>query len=162
MTHAIATIRQMGFSSTSASCAAAPCPTWGGTASALSCGSGKGSVSPQFTSSNAADIGQPASNGSTLATENRKMRPTASITVSVGGMPQRGQAPGLKWGRQKKGADRPLPYWYAAQVRRELHGFPDKCIPLPPDADAETLSRLCQQYTARLLGYLDEIERGLP
>jgi hypothetical protein len=90
------------------------------------------------------------------------MHPTGSITVSVGDMPQRGQAPGLKWGRQKKGADRPLPYWYAAQVRRELHGFRDKCIPLPPEADAETLAQLCRQYTARLLSYLDDIERETP
>jgi hypothetical protein len=31
-----------------------------------------------------------------------------------------------------------------------VKNFPDKCIPLPPDADGEALSRLCHEYCARL------------
>ena len=59
-------------------------------------------------------------------------------------MPPRGKTPGLKRGRHD------LPYWIASQVRRDVMNFPDKCIPLPPDADMETLSRLCHEHSARL------------
>jgi hypothetical protein len=59
-------------------------------------------------------------------------------------MPPRGKTPGLKRGRHH------LRYWIATQVRRDVMDFPDKCIPLPPDADAEALSRLCHEYCARL------------
>jgi len=59
-------------------------------------------------------------------------------------MPQRGKTPGLKLGRHKR------PYWIASQVRRDTMNFPDKCIPLPPDAEMDTLSRLCHEHSARL------------
>jgi Phage integrase family len=59
-------------------------------------------------------------------------------------MPPRGKTPGLKRGRHH------LPYWIASQVRRDVMNFPDKCVPLPPDADMEALSRLCHAYCARL------------
>ena len=59
-------------------------------------------------------------------------------------MPPRGKTPGLKRGRHN------LPYWIAGQVGRDPMNFPDKCIPLPPDADLETLSRLCHDHSARL------------
>jgi hypothetical protein len=59
-------------------------------------------------------------------------------------MPLRGKTPGLKRGRHD------LPYWVARQVRRDVMNFPDKCIALPPDADIETLSRLCHEHSARL------------
>jgi hypothetical protein len=58
-------------------------------------------------------------------------------------MPARGRTPGLKRGRHTL-------YWVARQVRRDVMDFPDKCIPLPPDADMETLSRLCHEHSARL------------
>ena len=59
-------------------------------------------------------------------------------------MPPRGKTPGLKRGRHH------LPYWIASQVRRDVMNFPDKCVPLPPDADIEALSRLCREHCARL------------
>jgi hypothetical protein len=59
-------------------------------------------------------------------------------------MPPRGKTPGLKRGRHE------LPYWIATQVRRDVMDFPDKRIPLPPDADMEALSRLCHENCARL------------
>ena len=59
-------------------------------------------------------------------------------------MPPRGKTPGLKRGRHH------LPYWIASQVRRDVMNFPDKCIPLPPDADMEALSQLCNEHCARL------------
>jgi hypothetical protein len=59
-------------------------------------------------------------------------------------MSPRGKTPGLKRGRHN------LPYWIAGQVRRDVMGFPDKCIPLPADADPETLSRLCHEHSGRL------------
>jgi hypothetical protein len=59
-------------------------------------------------------------------------------------MPPRGKTPGLKRGRHQ------LPYWIASQVRRDVMNFPDKCIPMPPDADLETFSRLCHEHSARL------------
>jgi len=59
-------------------------------------------------------------------------------------MPPRGKAPGLKRGRHD------LPYWIAANVVRDPMGFPDKCIPLPPDASEAELVELCHAHTARL------------
>lgn len=59
-------------------------------------------------------------------------------------MPPRGKTPGLKRGRRNR------PYWIASQVRRDTMNFPDKCIPLPPDADMESLSQLCYKHSARL------------
>ncbi len=64
-------------------------------------------------------------------------------------MPRRGRAPGLKRGRHN------LPYWIARQVARDPVGFPDKCIPLPPEADEETLAQLCQEHTARLMQWVE-------
>ena len=42
-------------------------------------------------------------------------------------------------------------------------GFPDRCIHLPPDADDETLSRLCHEHLARLLAWMaDQRVEGGP
>jgi hypothetical protein len=65
-------------------------------------------------------------------------------------MPRRSKAPGLKYGRHR------LPYWIAKQVARDILGYPDKCIPLPRDADEETLVQLCEQHTARLHAWIAE------
>ncbi|MGD9924679.1 MAG: hypothetical protein AB7V13_25000 [Pseudorhodoplanes sp.] len=56
-------------------------------------------------------------------------------------MPPRGARPGFKRGRHS------LPDWIASQVVRDHMGFPDKCMPLPPDADGAELARLCRKYT---------------
>jgi hypothetical protein len=69
-------------------------------------------------------------------------------------MPPRGKAPGLKRGRHN------LPYWIASQVARDPMGFPDKCIPLPPDADDEVLARLCHEHTARLFSWIEQQRRA--
>lgn len=71
-------------------------------------------------------------------------------------MPARGNSPGLKGGRFRPELGKRLPYWYAKQVVRDTMGFPDQCIPLPPDADDGMLSTLCQEHTARLLAWIDE------
>lgn len=63
-------------------------------------------------------------------------------------MPRRGRAPGLKRGRHN------LPYWLAKQVVRDPMGFPDTCIPLPPDASDDMLAELCQGHTARLRDHI--------
>lgn len=65
-------------------------------------------------------------------------------------MPPRGDKPGLKRGRHN------LPYWIASQVARDPMGFPDKCIPLPPEADDEQLGELCRAHSARLQRWIDE------
>ena len=65
-------------------------------------------------------------------------------------MPPRGDAPGLKVGRNS------LKYWIARQVVRDPMGFPDPCIPLPADADDVRIAQLCQDYTARLKAWIDE------
>ena len=65
-------------------------------------------------------------------------------------MPPRGKAPGLK--RNRHGS----PYWVAANVARDLKSFPDKCIPLPRDADENTFARLCHEHTASLRAWLDQ------
>jgi hypothetical protein len=71
-------------------------------------------------------------------------------------MPQRGQFPGLKRGRHK------LPYWIAKQVMRDPMGYPDRCIPLPPEADEQELSRLCHYHTARLRAWIEAQKAGAP
>jgi hypothetical protein len=69
-------------------------------------------------------------------------------------MPPRGKTPGLKRGRHH------LPYWIASQVRRDVMNFPDKCVPLPPDADMEALSRLCHEHCARLDDWIATLGAG--
>lgn len=65
-------------------------------------------------------------------------------------MPSRGKAPGLKIGRNNRR------YWIARQIRRDPGQYPDRCIPLPVDANDEQVAALCQQHTAALLVWLDE------
>lgn len=67
-------------------------------------------------------------------------------------MPPRGKKPGLKRGRHN------LPYWYANQVTRDPKGFPDTCIPLPPDANDELLAQLCHEHTARLRAHIAKVD----
>lgn len=67
-------------------------------------------------------------------------------------MPPRGKKPGLKIGRHN------LPYWYAKQVCRDPMGFPDTCIPLPPDATDDELARLCEGHTARLRAHIAQVQ----
>ena len=71
-------------------------------------------------------------------------------------MPPRGKTPGLKRNRHGQ------PYWIARQVVRDPMGFPDRCVHLPPDADDETLSRLCHEHLARLLAWMadQKVEAG--
>jgi hypothetical protein len=80
-------------------------------------------------------------------------------------MPPRGKRPGFKIGRTLKNGTR-LPYWYAGNVVRNPMGFPDKCIPLPIDADDMQIAELCQVHTARLLAWIEaqqtSDEPGLP
>jgi hypothetical protein len=66
------------------------------------------------------------------------------------------QGPGLKRGRHN------LPYWIATQVARDTMDFPDRCIPLPPDADEAMLSDFCQAHTARLNAWIDARKGGDP
>ncbi len=68
-------------------------------------------------------------------------------------MPPRGAAPGLKRGRRNR------LYWIARQVVRDPMGFPDKCIPLPVEADDAEICRLCHEHSARLLAWIDERQR---
>jgi hypothetical protein len=70
-------------------------------------------------------------------------------------MPPRGKSPGLKRGRHTW-------YWIASQVVRDPVGFPDRCIPLPINADMETLSQLCREHTARLLAHIKAQRSDLP
>jgi hypothetical protein len=65
-------------------------------------------------------------------------------------MPPRGNAPGRKKGRHG------LMYWYAANVVRDVKGFPDTCIPLPVGASADEVGRLCREHTARLHKWIDD------
>lgn len=67
-------------------------------------------------------------------------------------MPPRGRAPGLKRGRHN------LPYWMASNVARDHKGYPDPCIPLPPDASDDELAKLCQDHTARLRAHIAQVE----
>lgn len=71
-------------------------------------------------------------------------------------MPRQGRFPGLKRGRHR------LPYWIAKQITRDTMGYPDNCVPLPPEADEETLSRLCHQHTARLREWVERKKAGAP
>jgi hypothetical protein len=41
-------------------------------------------------------------------------------------------------------------------VARNIKGYPDNCIPLPPDADDEELAALCRAHTAKLHAWLAE------
>jgi hypothetical protein len=50
----------------------------------------------------------------------------------------------------------------ARQVARDPKGFPDTCIPLPPDATDDELVALCQSHTARLRAWLAERETAEP
>lgn len=70
-------------------------------------------------------------------------------------MPPRGKKPGFKIGRHN------LPYWIAKQVVKDIWAFPDKCIPLPVDADDETLAALCHEHTARLYDWISERKKEL-
>jgi hypothetical protein len=69
-------------------------------------------------------------------------------------MPAKSQKPGFKRGRHS------LPYWIASQVTRDIMGFPDKCIPLPSDADDATLGELCRGHTKRLEAWIDARRAG--
>ncbi len=65
-------------------------------------------------------------------------------------MPRRGSKPGFKIGRNGRR------YWIASQVMRDPMGFPDRCIPLPADADEAKLAELCRENTARLKAWIVE------
>jgi hypothetical protein len=69
-------------------------------------------------------------------------------------MPPRGNAPGLKVGRNN------LRYWIARQVVRDPMGFPDACIPLPVGADKAEIATLCQEHAARLRAWIDEQKKA--
>jgi hypothetical protein len=77
-----------------------------------------------------------------------------SKTVRRTSMPPPGKAPGLKRGRKRR------PYWIARLLVRDAMDFPDKCIPLPADADDVTLAELCHEHTARLQSWLAEQRQG--
>jgi hypothetical protein len=66
-------------------------------------------------------------------------------------MPPRGKRPGFKRGRNNRH------YWIAKQLVRNPMGYPDECIALPSDADEMTIDRLCQDYTAALLGWIERV-----
>jgi len=68
-------------------------------------------------------------------------------------MPRRSARPGFKRGRP------PNIYWMAKQVVPDPMGFPDPCIALPPDADAATIDRLCQEHTAALDRWLEDLAK---
>ena len=73
---------------------------------------------------------------------------SSSRTDRKPSMPPRGKKPGFKIGRHN------LPYWIASQVCRDPMGFPDTCIPLPPDATDDELATLCQGHTTRLRAHI--------
>jgi Phage integrase family len=77
-------------------------------------------------------------------------------TAPRASMPPRGKTPGLKRGRHG------LPYWIARQVRRDTMNFPENCIPLPPGADMEMLSRLCFEHSARLDDWIAQQQADAP
>lgn len=82
-------------------------------------------------------------------------------------MPARGHAPGYKGGRYRPELGKRLPYWMARQIVRDPMGFPDPCIPLPPDAADDEIALLCRQHTERLYAWMDRrieeaAEEGLP
>jgi hypothetical protein len=85
--------------------------------------------------------------------ELQQMPSTGQKTGRKISMPPRGDAPGLKRGRHR------LPYWIAKQVARDIMGFPDKCIALPPEADDDELASLCREHTARLNQWIEKQQR---
>ncbi len=81
-------------------------------------------------------------------------------------MPPTSKAPGLKIGRTLANGVK-LPYWYARNVVRDIMGFPDPCIDLPPgppgeemEAMRERLGPACREHTARLNAYLEGLKSG--
>jgi hypothetical protein len=81
----------------------------------------------------------------------RETEPRTGQRISE--MPARGDRPGFKRGRHN------LPYWIASQVVRDTMDFPDKCIPLPPDADDGQIGELCRGHTARLNLWIEEQQK---
>jgi hypothetical protein len=39
-------------------------------------------------------------------------------------------------------------------------GFPETCVPLPPEADEATIGELCRDWTARLMAWIDQAKAG--
>jgi hypothetical protein len=39
-------------------------------------------------------------------------------------------------------------------------GFPETCVPLPPDADDATISEICHDWTVRLFAWIEEVRAG--
>lgn len=76
-------------------------------------------------------------------------------------MPPRGRRPGFKIGRTLRDGTR-LRYWIAKQIVTDIKGFPDKCIPLPSEADEGTIDRLCHEHTSRLLTWIDQYDAAAP
>jgi hypothetical protein len=66
-------------------------------------------------------------------------------------MTKRGRTPGLIR-RRRKGGD--AFYWSAQNRSRDLRGFPDPLIRLPPDATTAEIADLCETYTQRLALWL--------
>lgn len=83
--------------------------------------------------------------------------PPKSTTTAprASSMPPRGKRPGFKIGRNNLG------YWLASQVTRDPMGFPDTCIPLPPDATDEEIGELCRGYTAQLRAHIEAEKKKL-
>lgn len=75
-------------------------------------------------------------------------------------MPPRGDRPGFKKGRYRPELGKHLPYWMAASVVRNPMGFPQPCIPLPPEASDNEIADLCREHTARLYAWIDEAKRN--
>lgn len=80
--------------------------------------------------------------------------------------PRTSKAPGLKIGRTLANGVK-LPYWYARNVVRDIMGFPDPCIDLPPgpphedmEAMRERLGPICREHTARLGAYIKGLAAG--
>jgi hypothetical protein len=71
-------------------------------------------------------------------------------------MPPKGRFPGLKRGRHN------LPYWIAAQVARDPMGYPDRVVPLPPDATEDELAELCREHSAKLRAWIVERKSEAP
>src|SRR5208283_1931413 len=66
-------------------------------------------------------------------------------------MPKRGEFPG-RIRRQRAGG--PVFYWSASSLVRDLQGYPDRLIRLPPNASDAEIADLCAVYTARLESWL--------
>lgn len=80
-----------------------------------------------------------------MSTLTRKTGPKPS-------MPPRGKRPGFKRGR------RGLPYWIAKQVTRDVKGYPDTCVALPPDATDDEIDELCREHTEKLRQHIERLE----